>query len=644
MPASASLSTIIRNLRVNWGGDDQGEFRDWSDQTSVSFSFPTFGARGSEVDGVVEMSATQKTYARLAFELWDDLIAIDVHETTATSLADIQFAYSTATVDDGSYTRPVEEDEGTHLEHAYIWLDAGWDSHDDDTDFAFGDYGFKTYLHEIEHALGLTHPGPYNASDSEAPTYADDAVYAQDTRKYTLMSYFDADEDGSSTDHEGSDGIWKYAATPLLHDIAAIQAIYGADMTTRTGDTVYGFFSNAGKTFGAFVYNPYDFVQNPDPIFAIWDAGGVDTIDASGFSTNQRINLAEGAFSSIGSLTDNIAIAFGARIENAIGGRGDDQLTGNAFDNRLDGREGNDNLLAGGGIDTLIGGSGNDGLWGSANDILMGGEHDDIYYVTIGDQVVEYADQGRDKVYTELASYSMTAHVEELYFSSPEFDPTAAHAGYGNAQANWMFGAAGVDTFYGNGGIDRLYGREGNDNLNGGTFGDFLYGEQGADTLRGDDGVDWLEGGLGADRLYGGAGNDRLIGGDGKDTLNGGADADVFQFNSTADSWGAWFGLVGIDNVDTITDFVHGVDRIDLSGIDANTANHYVNDAFRFLAKPVGDGFVDWTARVWTEQFVGFGGAGDTTAIYASTDADAAAEFQVNLTGRITLTAVDFVL
>ena len=41
-----------------------------------------------------------------------------------------------------------------------------------------------------------------------------------------------------------------------------------------TGDTVYGFYSNAGKTFGAFTYNPYDFVQNPNPIFAIWDAGG----------------------------------------------------------------------------------------------------------------------------------------------------------------------------------------------------------------------------------------------------------------------------------------------------------------------------------------------------------------------------------
>jgi serralysin len=237
MPAYASLPTVIRNLRTNWGGDFQGEFLDWSDQTSVTFSFPTFGALpSSEGDGVVEMSATQKVYARLAFELWDDLIAIDVHETTATSLADIQFAYSTSTTDDGSYTTSVVEDG--HLDHAYIWLDAGWDTHDGDTDFAFGGYGFKTYLHEIGHALGLSHPGPYNATDSAAPTYADDAVYAQDTRKYTVMSYFDARADGSDTDHWGRDLMWKYAATPLLHDIAAMQAIYGADMTTRTGDTV----------------------------------------------------------------------------------------------------------------------------------------------------------------------------------------------------------------------------------------------------------------------------------------------------------------------------------------------------------------------------------------------------------------------
>jgi Peptidase M10 serralysin C terminal len=76
------------------------------------------------------------------------------------------------------------------------------------------------------------------------------------------MSYFSAGADGSAADH-GADPSNPYdppnpsnpfkpfsAATPLLHDIAAIQAMYGADMTTRTGDTVYGFHSNAGR--GAF--------------------------------------------------------------------------------------------------------------------------------------------------------------------------------------------------------------------------------------------------------------------------------------------------------------------------------------------------------------------------------------------------------
>lgn len=645
MPAYASLDTIIHNLRVNWGGSDQGQFRDWSDRTWVDFAFPTFGARGDEADGVVAMSATQKTYARLAFELWDDLIALDVHETTATSLADIHFAYSTSTTDDGTYASTVEEDEGTNLMQANIWLDADWESHDEDTDIFFGSYGFGTYLHEIGHALGLTHPGRYDASDSTSPSYARDALYAQDTQKYTVMSYFKAWQDGSATDHWGSDDIWKYAATPLLHDIAAMQAIYGADMTTRTGDTIYGFDSNAGKVFGAFTYNPYDFRQNPNPIFAIWDAGGTDTIDASGFSTNQRINLAEGAFSSIGSLTDNIAIAFGAQIENAIGGRGDDELRGNGLANRLDGREGNDNLIAGGGVDTLIGGAGTDHLWGSGSDILMGGADDDTYYVTLGDRVTEYDGQGWDTVHTALSSYSMRAYVEELIFSNPEFDPSAAHAAYGNLQGNRIIGAAGIDTFYGNGGADNLFGREGNDNLNGGDNGDNLYGEDGADTLRGDDGGDLLEGGVGSDRLYGGAGTDRLIGGDGKDTLNGGADPDIFQFNSSADSWEVWFGWSSIDSVDTITDFVHDVDIIDLWRIDANTTNYYVNDTFTFLSKPASFyGFSDWTGKLWIEQLTGIGGAGDTTVVYASTDADALAEFQINLTGRITLTASDFVL
>jgi serralysin len=88
-----------------------------------------------------------------------------------------------------------------------------------------------------------------------------------------------------------------------VHDIAAIQAIYGADMTTRTGDTTYGFNSNAGR-------DSYDFTKTPAPVMAIWDAGGIDTLDASGYATDQIIDLTPGSLSSIGGVTYDTAPSF----------------------------------------------------------------------------------------------------------------------------------------------------------------------------------------------------------------------------------------------------------------------------------------------------------------------------------------------
>ena len=71
--------------------------------------------------------------------------------------------------------------------------------------------------------------------------------------------------------------------SPMLADILALQQIYGANTTTRTGDTVYGFGSNAGAL--------YDFAINTNPAITIWDAGGVDTLNASGFAQSQIITL-----------------------------------------------------------------------------------------------------------------------------------------------------------------------------------------------------------------------------------------------------------------------------------------------------------------------------------------------------------------
>src|SRR5262249_16655570 len=135
------------------------------------------------------------------------------------------------------------------------------------TDFAYGDYNYMTVIHELGHSLGLEHPGNYNAGDEKTEiTYEANAAYREDSRQYALMSYFEADNTGARHNIEGSSTVF-YASTPLLHDIAAIQRLYGANMTTRTGDTTYGFKSTEKDT-------PFD-ITGPDKqrVFTIWDAG-----------------------------------------------------------------------------------------------------------------------------------------------------------------------------------------------------------------------------------------------------------------------------------------------------------------------------------------------------------------------------------
>jgi Ca2+-binding RTX toxin-like protein len=208
-----------------------------------------------------------------------------------------------------------------------------------------------------------------------------------------------------------------YPSTPMVHDVAIVQAKYGADMTTRTGDTVYGFNSTADVTNAAMKFYPGEMLT----IFTIWDAGGNDTLDLSGYYTDSVIDLRPGAYSSAGGMgaysptladvdpstmsqsaylsfvnannaaiglgsrtaaydlyfggreganenvpwfeimggdtlmENNIGIAYGAVIENAIGGHGDDRINGNSANNKLTGGDGADTFIfvKDGSVDTI---------------------------------------------------------------------------------------------------------------------------------------------------------------------------------------------------------------------------------------------------------------------------------------------------
>ncbi|MEG8233909.1 M10 family metallopeptidase C-terminal domain-containing protein [Pseudomonas orientalis] len=209
-------------------------------------------------------------------------------------------------------------------------------------DAALGNAGRHTLVHELNHAMGLAHAGDYDRTLKQ-----EQVSYHEDSQSHTGMSY--RDERTGYMHHGGV-----RSSAPQLDDISAYQRKYGANHDTRADDTTYGFNSNTDRDFLSFN------TARDKRVAAIWDGGGNDTLDFSGYTQVQRISLREGTFSDVGGLKGNISIAYGVTIENAIGGSGNDLMVGNEVANELKGGDGNDWLYGAQGADTLWGGKGKD--------------------------------------------------------------------------------------------------------------------------------------------------------------------------------------------------------------------------------------------------------------------------------------------
>ncbi len=296
--------------------------------------------------------------------------------------------------------------------------------------------------------------------------------------------------------------------------------------------------------------------------------GGEDWLDMSAMTGNLLVRMMPGNVSMVGG-TRFLSINPSAAIENAVGGDGNDDITGTLGANKIYGMRGDDTIWTGSGDDLLSGGAGNDTLkGGSGNDVFLFdralnaatnvdlitdwetssdkiwldvsiftglalGDLDSVYF-TIGAAATDSLDRVIYDAATGALFYDADglggadqikfAQLTDVYLTHPTLsfndfkvvdmtDTVVVGSGTDRVQDDAATTSTSTDTENLLGTGTPINGTQYDDEIFGKAGDEVINGLAGNDTISGGDGNDIIDGGEGVDQIDGGAGDDILRGG-----------------------------------------------------------------------------------------------------------------------------------